>query len=286
MGCNKCYIRFGGRFAEKGDYSGFNIMSWELRSHSKHMQHIKEIKQSKNITQQRAVEKKYGVRYTPLLELVYYDAVRLNVIDPMHNLFLGIAKTMWKVWTNQNIIGHIQASQINMKLQELKTSHGMCPILQGISANWGVWTAYEWKAWTLSCSLYCLKDILTTDQMQCWQKFVKACHLVCKPYLRLSDVHIAQQHLVEFCKQVEVVYGKSVITPNMHFCCHIENMILEYGPVYGIWLFHLNGTMVYNGFHLNQSPQYGISVNAEIFTSKFNEQSHSNHSFIRLPTTF
>ena len=42
--------------------------------------------------QQKAIQKKYGLRYSALIELPYFDPIRHTVIDPMHNLFLGTAK--------------------------------------------------------------------------------------------------------------------------------------------------------------------------------------------------
>ena len=33
--------------------------------------------------------KTYGVRYTELNRLPYFDAIRMTVVDPMHNILLG-----------------------------------------------------------------------------------------------------------------------------------------------------------------------------------------------------
>ena len=35
------------------------------------------------------MESETGVRYSVLLGLPYYDAIRMVLIDPIHNLFLG-----------------------------------------------------------------------------------------------------------------------------------------------------------------------------------------------------
>ena len=45
-----------------------------------------------------ALATKYGVYYSSLLQLEYFDAVRFTSIDPMHNLFLGTAKNVLKLW--------------------------------------------------------------------------------------------------------------------------------------------------------------------------------------------
>ena len=47
---------------------------------------------------------KYGVYNSCLLELKYFDAVKFTAIDPMHNLFLGTKKHVFKLWIKNNII--------------------------------------------------------------------------------------------------------------------------------------------------------------------------------------
>ncbi|CAB3990576.1 Hypothetical predicted protein [Paramuricea clavata] len=37
---------------------------------------------------------------------------------------------------------------------------------------WGIYTAEQWKNWTLVYSLYALKDILGDEHLNCWQAFV------------------------------------------------------------------------------------------------------------------
>lgn len=38
------------------------------------------------------LESKHGVRYTELLRLLYFYAISLFVVDPIHDLFQGTAK--------------------------------------------------------------------------------------------------------------------------------------------------------------------------------------------------
>jgi len=45
-----------------------------------------------------------GAKYSVLFQLPYYDAVRFVIIDSMHNLFLGLAKTTLKAWKEKELI--------------------------------------------------------------------------------------------------------------------------------------------------------------------------------------
>ena len=35
---------------------------------------------------------------------MYFDAVKFTAIDPMHNLFLGTAKHVFKLWIKKNLL--------------------------------------------------------------------------------------------------------------------------------------------------------------------------------------
>ena len=71
-----------------------------------------------------------------------------------------------------------------------------------------------------------------------------ASRLLSQMQFSLTHVKLADALLLQFCRRVERMYGPSVVTPNMHLHAHIEQCILDYGPVYNFWLF---GFERYNG---------------------------------------
>ena len=87
---------FPGGFVEKNDYSGFDRNLWPKRFYHDHLKAIKKIEKCKSKTAKLNKERTLGWRFTPLTELEYFDSVMHHVIDPMHNLFLGTAKRMFK----------------------------------------------------------------------------------------------------------------------------------------------------------------------------------------------
>jgi len=105
LGCSKCKKKFGGGFGNR-DYSGFDICSWPERNVAdQHRTSIDVILKAKTKTEHNQLEGKYGCRYTVLLDLPYFDPVRMTLIDPMHNLFLGSAKhILKKIWIEKGII--------------------------------------------------------------------------------------------------------------------------------------------------------------------------------------
>lgn len=73
---------------------------------------------------------------------------------------------------------------------------------------------------------------------------MKACKLICNTALPLRDVAAAHTLFLNFCRQLEVLYGKDCITPNMHLHPHLPDCVFDYGPVTGFWLFSFER---YNG---------------------------------------
>lgn len=86
------------------DYSKFNKADWEPRTHAVHIWYAQKQEAAKTETERKAVESIYGARYTSLYELPYYDAVSSCIIDPMHCLFLGIAKLFFRVWSSNGLM--------------------------------------------------------------------------------------------------------------------------------------------------------------------------------------
>lgn len=87
----KCYKVFPGGVGSK-DYYGFDRDRWQGRTNEEHRSQIQEIQVKTTITARNELESKYGCRYSVLLELPYFDPIRMLVIDLMHNLFIGTAK--------------------------------------------------------------------------------------------------------------------------------------------------------------------------------------------------
>jgi len=62
------------------------------------------VRKASTLTKLEALATKYGVYYSCLLQLEYFDAVRFTAIDPMHNLFLGTARNVFKPRVKKNLL--------------------------------------------------------------------------------------------------------------------------------------------------------------------------------------
>jgi hypothetical protein len=180
-----------------------------------------------------------GVKYSVLLELPYFNPIRFTVVDPMHNLFLGTAKHMMKkIWLQREIISNSQLAIIQARVDGMHVPSDIGRLPKKIATSFGGFTADQWKNWTIIYSLYALRDILPEEHYTCWQAFVLGCFHLCRRTLSHLDITKADLLLLKFCRDVERLYGKAAVTPNMHLHCHLaECVVRDYGSIYGFWLF-------------------------------------------------
>lgn len=260
LGCSKCKKQFAGGFGNS-DYSGFDRSSWPLRNIADHRASINLILQAKTKSERDKLESRHGCRYSVLLDLPYFDPIRMTVIDPMHNLFLGTAKhIVKKVWIERNFIAPGQFDGIQEKISSFKTPLDIGRIPRKIETGFAGFTADQFKNWTVLFSIPCLKDVLNSDDLECWRHFVLAARILCQHTLTESQIDLADILLLRFCQRVERMYGKSVITPNMHMHCHYKQMLLDYGPVYSFWCFSYER---YNGM-LGAQPTNNKNIETQL----------------------
>ena len=104
------------------------------------------------------LDSEYGTRFSVLAELPYLDTVRMSVVDQMHNLYLGTAKNILKIWKE---VGYLQKNELEQLHEKVDEFVGPCDISKipkkNISSFYG-FTSDEYKNWTILFSMYCLKD--------------------------------------------------------------------------------------------------------------------------------
>lgn len=70
----------------------------------------------------------------------------------------------------------------------------------------------------------------------------------------------ANEHLMNFCRGVEDLYGSILITPNMHMHKHLIDCITDFDPIYAFWLFafgRFNGLL---GLYPNNKKDREIQI--------------------------
>lgn len=249
LGCSRCKKEFSGQIGSK-DYSGFDRDSWVARSNHDHRSSIDVINKSRNKTERDRLESQHGCRYSVLLDLPYFDPIRMTIVDPMHNLLLGTARHVMKdIWIKQDIITKSNLKAMQEKMDRMKTPLDVGRIPRKVESGFSGFTADQFKNWVNLYSIPCLSGILSSEHLENWCHFVLSCRILCQHSLTLDQIVLADCLLLHFCKRTERLYGKSAITPNMHMHGHLREIFMDYGPVYSFWCFSYER---YNGILGNQ----------------------------------
>ncbi|MEW8546495.1 MAG: hypothetical protein AB2693_23505 [Candidatus Thiodiazotropha sp.] len=255
LGCSKCLKEFPGQVGAK-DYSGFEVENWEKRTMSRHTVAVKMVENAKTQTTKEQLESKYGVRYSCLLDLPYFDPIRMSIIDPMHNLYLGTAKYMIRVWQNADVLTDTNFSEIQMRVDSIETPSTIGRIPRKIASSFGGFTAEQFMHWTNLFSLLALRGMMSTKYLDHWQTFVLASRIVCSNVLKVAELEMFDEYMLKFCKTFEKLFGKDLVTPNMHLHHHITECVKDFGPIHCFWLFSFER---YNG-HLGSFPNNSRAV--------------------------
>ena len=89
-GCSRCLKSFTSQsFGDKSDYSGFHRTSRPKRTLDQRRIQGMAWKHARTMTDRNKIEREFGVRFTELLRLPYFDTIQFSVIDVMHNILLG-----------------------------------------------------------------------------------------------------------------------------------------------------------------------------------------------------
>ena len=68
---------------------------------------------------QKTILRSYGAKYSKLSEVPYFNVVRYHVIDPMHNIVLGNAKFVMKVWKDLNLLNAKSCTVLQQKVDSV-----------------------------------------------------------------------------------------------------------------------------------------------------------------------
>lgn len=187
--------------------------------------------------QQKTIESDYGIRYSVLLELPYWNPIKHSVVDPMHNLFLGTGKHVMQIWVDRSIITKKDFSRIEQIVAKIVTPRSVGRIPNKIASRFSGFTANQWKNWITVFSPVALKGILPTDHLRCWLLYVRACFLICNHIMTSQAIEEVDQYLTQFCKRFQQLYGPNACTPNMHLHMHLKECLENYGPVHSFWCY-------------------------------------------------
>ena len=190
-----------------------------------------------------------GVRWTELLRLPYFDPIQFLTIDPMHCLFLGIAKWIVKrIWVDEKILKPESLKEIQKKMNQFQVPADVGRIPGKVECGEGFanFTADQWRVFfTVYATVSLWKHLPDVDR-KILTRFVKICTILVGRIVQSNLIDEAHQKLVEIVKIIEQNYGRDMITPNLHLSLHLCECAKDFGPLYAFWCFsfeRMNGVL-------------------------------------------
>ena len=182
----------------KSDFSGFDIENWTDRQCEIHLQKAREAKDANNKKAREFIETLYGAHFLLIHNLVCFNVGRCHVVDPMHNLFLGIAKHAVDTWKKTSTLTDSDCRNLQAIVVLVNPPPGIGRIPRKIGSEFTAVKADEWKNWTIIYSVYyALHKTLPAEKYQCWCLFVDACRILCRLIITKNDVCKAHDLIIK-----------------------------------------------------------------------------------------
>ena len=155
----------------------------------------------------------------------------------MHNMYLGIAKTVTKHYIKTHIISSDKLETLQNGINNIRVPSSVGRIPKKIAANFSSLTADQLKNWVLIYSPLALREVLPEKHYRMWMVFVHATKLITRKVVSKADITLADGLILQFCTSLQAEFGEAFITPNFHMACHLADVIFDFGPVYSFWCY-------------------------------------------------
>jgi hypothetical protein len=191
----------------------------------------------------------YHVRWSEIYRLNYFNPVRHCVVDPMHCLFLGVAKWIFtKLWIGEGTLDSEKLKMMQKRADKIKIASdlGRRPVRIATGEGFSNFTADMWKTFMLIFAIPITWDFLEETDQKILAYFVRACKILTSRQLEKNELNEAFTKLLAMNKLIEMKYGQERISPNLHLCLHICECALDYGPLSSFWCFsfeRMNGIL-------------------------------------------
>ena len=190
------------------DFSGFDRENWVPRSNTEHRSNSESLLLCTSKSQLRKKGSELGCRYSCLQKLPYYDAPRMLVVDPMHNLFLGLAKHFTKrVLIEKQLLTESDFEVIQQRTDKIVTPADIGRIPYKIQSFFSSFTADQFKNWVVHYSLIAMHGLLQNDDLECWRHLVLA-------FRAHSCVKTCFLNLLE--TRIEFLSGRGILFRALH----------------------------------------------------------------------
>lgn len=202
---------------KKHNFAGMDDMrEWfKFRDAAEHRQNALGWRRCNSDAARKRFVKQTGIRWSELLRLTYFDPIRFITIDPMHCLFLGIAKwIVKKIWVDEGVLTPDVLKKVQKKMDEFKVPSDLSQIPGKVDCgdSFSNFTADQWRIFfTIYATVSCW-DYLSSNDQKILNHFVRICLILVNRIVETDSMKEAHRRLIKIVKLIEENYGRDKIT--------------------------------------------------------------------------
>ena len=252
VGCHRCHKRAESNdYNKRANFGGFDdIGEWfRERSLDEHRRNAEGWLSCISNEERKQHVSETHVRWSEMLRLPYFNLIRHLIVDPMHCLFLGIARWIVKrLWIENGKFTKSDLELIEKRAKRIKMPADLGRVPDNITTGGGfsAFTADQWRSFIMIYATPILWDLLDESDRKILANFVRACFLLVSRIIDRNSLNEAHNRLLTVAKLIEEHYGSEYITPNIHLSLHLTECCHDYGPLYSFWCFsfeRMNGIL-------------------------------------------
>ena len=230
--------------------STFNLNEFVRRTRADHVRVGQEWLNANSKEARKTILREQGYMFCAFLDLEYFDTITHHVHDPMHQLFLGLFKDFFMTLTDENLINEGDFHKMQETADRLQCPREVGRLPYKIYSQMANLKADQWKILVLVYLPFLFNGItvrarpeIKGDLQRMALLLNLICRLLCVRVISEADLNIVHGYIVEYCETFTRLFPLRV-KPNMHYCLHLKEDCLNFGPVYSFWLFSFER---YNG---------------------------------------
>ena len=234
--CHRCEKR-GNYENHQHNFTGMEDMDeWFIaRDSSQHRQNAIGWRRCNSDAARTRFVKQTSVRWSELLRLPYFDPIRFLTVDPMHCLFLGIAKWIVKrIWVDEGVLTPDNLKNIQRKMNKIQVPADLGRIPRKIDCGEGFsnFTADQWRTFFTIYATTSLWEYLSAIDRTILTHFVRVCSVLVGRILTFDLIAEATERLIKIIKLIEERYGHDKVTPNLYLSLHLQEYSYNFGPIH------------------------------------------------------
>jgi hypothetical protein len=215
---------------------------------------------------------------TILLQLEGFNPMLQVPVDVMHNVFLGVAKTLLDFWFSSDYrsfnfhVGNRQKKVADQRFRRIKIYSECTRKTDTLTDKYSKFKANELHNFFFHYSKYILSyPVLNAEYYQHFLLLVDSIEILCGSKFTITELDICERNLDTFVRQFETLYDEKLMFFNVHLLTHITETARLFGSLMNTSLFpfeNMNG--VINKFvNAPKAPTLQICVRHHLYISNY-----------------